>query len=208
MAKLLHVQASPRRERSASRSVAGELLDVYRASHKEDEVETLDLWDLELPEMDPAAVDARYAIFKEQEHSSDQSARWARIRDVFTHFASADKYLFSVPMWNFGIPYRLKHYIDVITQPGLAFNYSDKDGYAGLVTGKPAAVVLARSTTYHWGSGLENYDYQRTYLETWLRFIGFTRVRSIPVDPEMTSGSGAQGKDAAIEHAREFALKF
>ena len=25
------------------------------------------------------------------------------------HFKSADKYIVSLPMWNFGIPYKLKH---------------------------------------------------------------------------------------------------
>jgi FMN-dependent NADH-azoreductase len=30
---------------------------------------------------------------------------------------SADAYLISVPMWNFSIPYMLKHYIDIVIQP-------------------------------------------------------------------------------------------
>ena len=40
---------------------------------------------------------------------------------IALRFALADRVLISTPMWNFGIPYKLKQWIDVITQPGLAF---------------------------------------------------------------------------------------
>ena len=46
-------------------------------------------------------------------------SEWNKIVELFGRFNSADKYVFSVPMWNFGIPYILKHYIDLITQPAL-----------------------------------------------------------------------------------------
>ena len=51
-------------------------------------------------------------------------------------------------MWNFGIPYILKHYIDLIVQPGLTFSFSPSEGYKGLVTGKPVTVVYARGGAY------------------------------------------------------------
>ena len=35
-------------------------------------------------------------------------------------------------MWNFGIPYKLKQWIDVITQPGLAFRFDPAQGYLPL----------------------------------------------------------------------------
>ena len=31
----------------------------------------------------------------------------------------AERVLISTPMWNFGIPYKLKHWLDIINQPGL-----------------------------------------------------------------------------------------
>jgi len=209
MAKLLHIEASPRKERSASIAVAREFLDVYRASHKQDTVETIDLWSYRLPDFDLDTVNARYAILRGQDHTREQAAAWSRIREIFDHFASADKYLFSSPMWNFGVPYRLKQLVDVVTQPTMAFSFTEKDGYSGLVTGKSAVLILARTHSYHWGSGLESYDYQRTYLETWLHFIGFRSVRVIVVDPKLSDPhSGAVGRQVAIEQARELALKF
>jgi FMN-dependent NADH-azoreductase len=32
------------------------------------------------------------------------------IEEVIERFKSADWYLFSLPMWNFGVPYVLKHF--------------------------------------------------------------------------------------------------
>ena len=54
------------------------------------------------------------------------ASAWAGVRAIVDRFKSADKLLISVPMWNFGIPYALKHYIDVITQPGLTFAWTPR----------------------------------------------------------------------------------
>ena len=64
-------------------------------------------------------------------------------------------------MWNFGVPYKLKHYIDVITQPGLSFSFSPETGYTGLVTGKPAAVIYARGGEYSSSEAAARMDFQK-----------------------------------------------
>jgi len=40
----------------------------------------------------------------------------------------ADEYLFTVPMWNHGVPYVLKQFIDVVSQPGMAFTFDPEAG--------------------------------------------------------------------------------
>ena len=137
MTKLLHIQASPRIGRSASIAVAEHFLDVYRAKHPGDTVETLNLWEADLPEFDGATIDAKYAVLHGQSHTPAQLEAWQEVERIADHFKSADKYLLSLPMWNFGIPYKLKHFIDVLVQPGLAFSFTPEAGYKGLITGKP-----------------------------------------------------------------------
>lgn len=66
MKKLLYIQASPRIGRSASIAVADHFLEVYRARHPDDTVETLNLWEADLPEFDGATIDAKYAILQGQ----------------------------------------------------------------------------------------------------------------------------------------------
>jgi hypothetical protein len=46
-------------------------------------------------------------------------------------------------MWNFGIPYKLKHWIDVITQPGLTFRFDPAQGYLPLLKDRPTVVIIA-----------------------------------------------------------------
>ena len=195
MAKLLHIQASPRIGRSASIAVAEHFLDVYRAKHPDDTVETLKLWETDLPEFDGATIDAKYAVLNGQTHTSTQLEAWKAVVRIADHFKSADKYLFSLPMWNFGIPYKLKHFIDVLVQPGLAFSYTPEAGYKGLITGKPAVAIYARGGAYGPGSGAESYDAQSTYFRQILGFIGFTDIKEIFVEPTL---AGPTAKDDAV----------
>jgi FMN-dependent NADH-azoreductase len=195
MSKLLHIESSPRGQRSASITVARHFLEVYRAKHPGDTVETLDLWQTSLPEFNGATIDAKYAVLHGQKPSGDQVRAWEVVSNVAEHFKSADKYLFSLPMWNFGIPYKLKHFIDVLVQPGLAFSYTAAEGYKGLVTGKPAVAIYARGGAYGPGSGAEGYDNQSAYLRQILGFIGITGIQEIFVEP---TTAGPTAKDQAV----------
>lgn len=197
MARLLHIESSPRKDRSASIAVAHHFVDAYRGAHPHDTIETLDLWQTKLPALDAFALDAKYAVTNGQRYTDEQHHAWQSIVNVVDHFKSFDKYLFSVPMWNFGIPYVLKHYIDLVVQSGLTFDYTPGEGYKGLVTGRPAAVVYARGGAYGPGSGAEAYDKQSDYLQHVLGFIGLTNVRPIFVEPTM-AGPEAREKAAAI----------
>ena len=44
-------------------------------------------------------------------------------------------------MWNHGVPWALKHFIDTVTQPGMAFSFDPEAGYSGLLKGKTAVVI-------------------------------------------------------------------
>lgn len=205
MAKLLYIESSPRKQRSGSIAVSRHFLDAYRASRPADTVETLDLWQTHLPPFDGAVLEAKYAVLNGQAHTAEQQAAWQAIVTVADHFKSADKYLVSLPMWNFGIPYVLKHYIDVLVQPGLTFSYTPGTGYQGLVTGKPVVVVFARGGAYGPGTGGEGYDQQVGYVQQVLGFIGFTDVKTILVEP--TLAAGPDMRDKAIAAAKTEAAK-
>lgn len=200
MAKILHIQSSPRGNRSASVAVAEHFISSYLASHPGDTVETLDLWLAKLPEFDGFTLDAKYAVLGGQSPEAEQIAAWEKVVALADHFKSADKILFSLPMWNFGVPYKLKHYIDLLAQPGLTFSYTPEEGYKGLVTGKAVAAVYARGGAYGPGTGAESYDQQSAYLKQVLGFIGLTGVSDIFVEPTL---AGADSKDAAIAKAKQ-----
>ena len=206
MTKLLHIEASPRKQRSHSMAVANEFLSAYQLQNPDHAVETLDIWNMPLPELDEAALGAKYAVINGENPSQQQAAAWAGIKSVFDQFNQADKYVLSVPMWNFGIPYRLKHYIDIITQPGMAWSYTSEDGYKGLLQNKSALVIYSSGDAYQAGTGFESYDLQKPYINLWLNFIGIQDIKTINVEATLFADRSNENsaKQQASESGRQF----
>lgn len=197
MSKLLYIQASPRKGRSKSIQAADAFVEAYKKTHAHDTVEVMDLFAADLPAFDGPAVQAKYTILHGQKHTAEERRIWDGVEKVIEHFKSADKYVFAVPMWNFGIPWRLKQYIDILIQPGYTFKVGD-NGYEGLVKGNPVMAVYARGGEYPEGTEGAAYDMQKKYLELALGFIGFEKIHSIVVEPTL---AGPEKADKALQNA-------
>ena len=207
MDRLLYLQASPRGPRSYSSRVAQAFLQAYHKENPTDEILTLNVFEKQLPPFDGLAVQAKYTILHGKEHTDEELTAWRDVEALIEEFKSAQRYLLSVPMWNFSIPYRLKHYLDILVQPGYTFSYSPEAGYQGLVTSKPLCIIYSRGGTYPPGSEHEAFDLQKKYLETIFSFIGFTEIKSIIVEPTLMQGPeiAQQTLQHAIEQARTIA---
>ncbi len=206
MARMLHITASPRGWNSASIRVGKALVDAYRKLHPDEGFEALDLFLHPPPEFNAPQAAAKYVVLSGQTPRDADALAWKPVIDAINHFKGFDRYVISSAMWNFSIPWRLKQYIDVLVQPALTFSYSADEGYKGLVTGAKAVLVLARGGTYGPGSPTETFDFQRSYLEAILRFIGITDIQAITIDGTLTpDGEGAIGR--AIEQAKELATR-
>lgn len=132
------------------------------------------------------------------------------MEDVIEFFKSADKYVLAIPMWNFTIPYRLKQYLDILIRPTYTFTYTPEDAYRGLVIGKPILVVYARGGECPIGTELEALNFQSRYLEFILKFIGFTDIESLVVEPTLMKGPEVARimRDVAVKMAQEMARTF
>jgi FMN-dependent NADH-azoreductase len=201
MTTLLHISASPRGQRSESLALARTFLDVYRAGHPDDQIQEWDLWDGTLPEFGPAAAAAKMDVFAGTEPTGARAEAWRAAGATFARFAAADKYLFSVPMWNGGVPYILKQFIDVISQPGLVFNFDIERGYTGLVTDRKAAVIYT-SAVYGEGRGPAfGSDFQAPYFDDWLRWAGIRDVTSVSFRPNLATKDAETGRRLATADA-------
>jgi FMN-dependent NADH-azoreductase len=208
MSRLLHVSASPRGSRSESLALATTFLDTYREHNPLHDVDTVDLWDGTLPDFGPAAAAAKMAIFAGEQPVGPAAAAWARVTSTFRRFDSYDRYLFSVPMWNAGIPYVLKQFIDVVSQPGMVFGFDPVHGYTGLLQGKKAALVL---TSAVYGPGRPpsfGSDFQAPYLRDWLNWAGVSDVEEIAFRPDLATADADAAREQAHEAARRLAAKF
>lgn len=208
MSTLLHISASPRGAASESLTLAEAFLDAYRDCHPGDEVAHWDLWDGTLPEFGPVAASAKMAIFGGQEFDEAQADAWSSVTDAFQRFDGADRYLFSVPMWNASVPYILKQFIDVVSQPGMIFGFDPDAGYTGLLTGKKAAVIYT-SAVYGDGRGPAfGADFQLPFFEDWLRWAGVSEIEGVAFRPNLATADADTGRLAAMARAREIAKAF
>lgn len=202
MTSLLHISASPRGDASESLALARTFIDSYRAARPDVAVEHWDLWDGSLPTFGPDGAGAKMRIFAGEEPVGPQETAWHRARLTFERFAAADVYVFSVPMWNAGIPYILKQFIDVVSQPGMVFGFDPELGYTGLLEGK-RAVALYTSAVYgadrprSFGS-----DFQAPYLEDWMRWAGIEDISSVEFRPNLATADAVAGRLFAHEQAR------
>jgi len=104
MTKLLYIKASPRDAASRSVAVADAYLAALRAKTPDLEVDVLDPWTAGLPEFDGDRANAKLTVFGGGTNEGAQATRWDEIVAIAQRFASADRYLFAIPMWNGGIP--------------------------------------------------------------------------------------------------------
>jgi FMN-dependent NADH-azoreductase len=209
MSKLLYIQGSPRIERSYSIAVADAFVAAYKQTNPKDEVVSMNLFKKDLPAFDGLTVQAKYTILHGLKHTPEELAAWKTVEDIIAEFKSADKYVMAVPMWNFGIPYRLKQYLDILVQPTYTFSFSPKEGYKGLVLGKPIVVAYSRGGAYPKGTADEAFDLQTKYFQLILGFIGFTDIRALIVEPTLAGPDVAkQKREETIAKAREMAKTF
>ncbi|MCU0227681.1 MAG: NAD(P)H-dependent oxidoreductase, partial [Bryobacterales bacterium] len=174
-----------------------------------DTVETLNLFRANLMPFDGDAMQAKYAVLSGTNPTAEEQLAWGQVKALAAHFSSFDKYVINVPMWNFGVPYVLKQYIDILTQPGITFSYTPEEGYQGLVLGKKAFVVYARGGEYPEGSDAAAIDHQKPWFNFALNFIGIKDLITIDVEGTLYGPQVADQRTAeAIAKAKQHAMSF
>lgn len=204
--KLLHIVATTRGEKSRTLQISNKFLAEIKAKNSELEVVTLDLSETVLPTISSEMTEAKYVIMQGGELSEQGKLEWAKISKLSNEFLSYDFYLISSPMWNFTIPYHLKHYIDVIMQPGILFQYT-ANGVEGLVKNKKMFCITTRGGDYSNGTYMSQFDFQEPYLRSIFGMAGIVDISFInaqPMDysPELTQLNLGQ----AMENASSLAL--
>ncbi|MDX3854891.1 FMN-dependent NADH-azoreductase [Streptomyces sp. AK02-01A] len=208
MSTLLYVASSPRGAASDSRALASVFLDAYQEAHREDRIVTLDLWEEPLPRFGPEGASAKMSVFGGEELTVEQKQAWEQARRYADQFASADKYLFSVPMWNLSIPYVLKQWIDIVTQPGITFAFEEARGYVPVLHGKKATAVYTSSVYYPGAPASYSRDFQSEYLKEWLHVTGVDDMTEIRFQPIYLSPNRDEDRAAALDTARDAGKSF
>ena len=203
--KVLHVIATPRAQNSNTLQVSDAFLSSLSAGRDDVTVDVIDLFRVSLPPLVGDNIEAKYTLMSGRSLDPRLQESWQRIEELIAQFLAADAYVFSTPMWNFGIPYVLKHYIDCLVQPGYAFGFNELGIPIPLVHGKSMVCVTARGSDYSAGSPMQPYDYQQPYLRAIFGFIGITDVTFIDFQPTDMHALRDAALAAAVSRAEELA---
>ena len=204
MKKLLHIISTPRGDASRTLKISGTFLKEVKNKYPACVIDTLDLFNETIPPITLKTVNGKYALLSGKDLSGDLKDAWRDIERLITRFLSADAYLISTPMWNFSIPYVLKHYIDVIVQPKYLFRYTDK-GAEGLAKNKKMVIITSRGGDYSAASPLHAYDYQEPYLRAIFNLAGITDIVFINAEP--MDALGPVVAEEAIKQAQNLAVE-
>ena len=185
MAHLLYIEASPIKAASTSSAIANVWLNAWREAHPTSTVDVLNVWDIAMPAFDADMIAAKFAVIRTQQATPGQQALWSEAVAISQRFNEADEFLFSTPMWNFGVPYRLKHFIDIVTLPGQNWRWSRDEGYVSLLPGKKATVVYSSAGDYPVQPHEDASDFQKPFMRRWLRFLGIDVVSEISASPTL-----------------------
>ncbi len=186
---VLRVDSSVRSEGSMSRWVADELIEQLQESEGAVEVRVRDLA-VETPSfVDAAWVDANFTP-PEQRNEAPRAAL-AESDALVSELKAADVLVIGVPIYNFGIPAKLKAWIDMVARARLTFRYAE-NGPLGLLQGKRAYLAVASGGTAV-GSEI---DFATGYLRHVLGFLGIDDVQIVAADRLM-----ARGEEEAMREA-------
>lgn len=181
--RLLHIVATPRGHESNTIRVSNALIEALYARYEDLTIRVLDLYKADLPAVAGENIESKYKLMTGQDLDEHHKSSWDAIETNIKRFLDADIYLISTPMWNFGIPYALKYYIDAIVQPGYLFRYNEQGIPEGLVLGKKMIIVTSRGGDYSPNTPLQFLDFVEPYLRAVFNFIGITDIQFINAQP-------------------------
>jgi FMN-dependent NADH-azoreductase len=211
MSKVLYITANPKAVEQAHSLVVGEaFINTYREANPQDEIISVDLYNIEVPEVDGVVFSA-WGKFAQglsfSDLTSEEQNKIAAMGAILEQFLSADKYVFVTPMWNFTVPARMKSYLDNLCVAGKTFKYTET-GSVGLLTDKKAVHIQARGGVYSEGpaAAIEMGD---RYINAILDFIGINDKQSIIAEGMNAMPDKAEGiMTEAVAKAKEAARRF
>lgn len=176
MARILHIDSSPRGDRSKSRQLAKEFITAWQGLHPDDAITYRDLRQTPVPHITEEWIAAG---FTPPEALTPEMADILRFSDeLVDEFLAAERCVFSVPMHNFSIPSNFKAYIDQVIRVGRTFTFENGQ-VEGLAKDKKVLFITARGVEYGAGSPYEGWDCQEPALRFAFQFIGVTDIQFI-----------------------------
>lgn len=215
MAHLLHIDSSALASGSVSKDIATSFRKAWQHAHPEGTIEYRDLGLNPVSPLSEAGITA--GSVPAGDRTPEQAGALAFREALAEQVVAADAYLFSVPMYNWGIPSTFKAWLDQIIVADRTLSLGGNPPLAG----RPATLVLSYGGGYDAGTPREGWDHVQPYLEQVLGTalaLDLTVVKAqltlaerTPAMAELIPASRRQQEEAhalAESHARTLAGRF
>lgn len=149
---------------------ANELLKKLTKPYK---LQKLNLWDNGLPHYDVSHAMAKLRILQNKGTPEDVE-NFAPMLKMAEDINDVDILIVTTPMWNYSIPYVLKHYIDIVIQPGINFKERPGQSPTAVRPGRPLFLFSSSG-----GDGDVGRDFLGPYLQVIFNLVGFDRFHHV-----------------------------
>jgi FMN-dependent NADH-azoreductase len=203
MRTLLHIDASPRSDRSVSRQLTHEFAVTWKEAHPDGQIIYRDLGHNPVPFVTETFIAAVYT--PPEVRSPELRAAISTSDQLISELQTATDYVFGVPMYNFSVPAGFKAYIDQIVVPGRTYTYTaDGSGSrTGLLKGRKATVIVSRGWLYRNGSPLSSYNLQEPWIRMILGFVGVADIEFVVAEGIANLDRGKVERDEYLRPIRE-----
>jgi FMN-dependent NADH-azoreductase len=197
--KVMHVDASAKRERSNSRALSRFFLERLRSEGLDLEVDYLDVTVDTPPHVTEAFAIATYTAANER--TPAMKATLASSDALCKRLLEADALVFAMPMYNWSMPSAFKAFVDNITRTNLTYMNTDDGRIEGQLQRQKVLFITSRGADLRPGTPFSSMDALTPALKAAFGFLGVSDPTFVDAQPLQFSNQEARAE--ALERARD-----
>jgi FMN-dependent NADH-azoreductase len=197
--KVMHVDASAKRERSNSRALSRFFLERLRSEGLDLEVDYLDVTVDTPPHVTEAFAIATYTAANER--TPAMKATLASSDALCKRLLEADALVFAMPMYNWSMPSAFKAFVDNITRTNLTYMNTDDGRIEGQLQRQKVLFITSRGADLRPGTPFSSMDALTPALKAAFGFLGVADPTFVDAQPLQFSNQEARAE--ALERARD-----
>jgi len=198
--KLLHVDASAKREWSNSRALSRHFIDLLRQQVPALDVDYLDVAADANP---PAHVSEAFTVatYTPAAQRTPAMRQTLEASDALCkRVLEADAFVFAMPMYNFSMPSVFKAFIDNIVRTDLTYKVGADGSYLGQLAPDKVLFLTTRGADLRPGSPMAGMDALTPALRAAFAFLGVPSPTFVDAQP--LTFSAVQEREAALVRAK------
>ncbi|MDR5753237.1 MULTISPECIES: NAD(P)H-dependent oxidoreductase [unclassified Caballeronia] len=197
--KVMHVDASAKRERSNSRALSRFFIERLRTEGVDVEIDYLDVTVDTPPHVTEAYAIAIYT--QEKDRTPAMKATLAASDALCRRVLEADALVFAMPMYNWSMPSAFKAFVDSITRTGITYVHTEDGRIEGRLGRQKVIFITSRGADLRPGTPFSPMDALTPALRAAFGFLGVAEPTFVDAQPLQFSDQEARTQ--ALERARD-----